>query len=272
MKIRADMHTHSENSHDSVCPVEKMCLAQIEKGTNIMAVTDHADIYSFDDYDIYTPIEDTYKQVEELKRKYGDKITLLSGVEISEGFWFPKHSKKMHTLCDYDVIIGSVHCLKLGDSMVLYSKMDFSSLPLDTIYNYIDTYFDDMITMIEKEEFDILAHLTYPLRYVSGKYNIDIDIEKFGKKIEKVLSMIIEKNIALEINTSSYDVLGDFFPTKTILKRYFEMGGYLITLGSDAHSHKNASIHFDEAVQALREIGFDKLYYYKKRKPVAYEI
>lgn len=54
METKADMHTHSENSHDSVCPIEEMCLAQIKKETNVMAVTDYADIYSFTDYDIYS--------------------------------------------------------------------------------------------------------------------------------------------------------------------------------------------------------------------------
>ena len=272
MKITADMHTHSENSHDSVCSIEEMCLAQIEKGTNIMAVTDHADIYSFDDYDIYTPIEKTYKKVEELNRKYGDRITLLSGIEISEGFWFPEKSNKMRTLCDYDVIIGSVHCVKYGDLTIPYSRIDFSSFSEKEIYDYLDFYFDDMYEMLEKENFDVLAHLTCPIRYITGKYSIDINMEKFRKKIDKILSVIIEKNIALEVNTSSYDVLGDFFPSKIILKQYFEMGGCLLTMGSDAHVAENASIQFEKALQTIREIGFDKMYYYKKRKPVAYGI
>ena len=272
MKITADMHTHSENSHDSVCSIEEMCLAQIEKGTNIMAVTDHADIYSFDDYDIYTPIEKTHKTVEELNRKYGDRITLLSGIEISEGFWFPEKSKKMRNLCDYDVIIGSVHCVKYGKLSIPYSRIDFSSFTEKEIYEYLDCYFNDMLEMLEKENFDVLAHLTCPIRYITGKYNIDVNMEKLEKNTDKILSVIIEKNIALEVNTSSFDALGDFFPSKDILKQYHKMGGFLITMGSDAHVAENASVQFEKALQTVREIGFDKMYYYKKRKPIAYEI
>lgn len=271
MEIKADMHTHSENSHDSLCPIEEMCLAQIEKGTNIMAVTDHADIY-LDDYDIFTPIERAYKKVEELKTKYGDRITILSGIEISEGFWFPEKSRKMRTLCDYDVIIGSVHCVKYGDLTIPYSKINFSSFMKSEIYDYLDCYFNDMLEMLKKEDFDILAHLTCPIRYITGKYNIAVDMEKFEKKIDEILSVIINKNIALEINTSSYDNLCDFFPSKHILKQYFEMGGHLITMGSDAHVAENASIHFDEALHTVREIGFEKVYYYKKRNPIPYKI
>ena len=126
MKITADMHTHSISSHDSVCPIEDMCLAQMEKGTNVMAVTDHADIFSYKDYDIYTPIKEAHKTVQKLNEKYNDKMLLLSGVEISEGFWFPEYSAKMKELCNYDVIIGSVHCVKYKDLTIPYSKIDFS--------------------------------------------------------------------------------------------------------------------------------------------------
>ena len=272
MKIKADMHTHSEYSHDSKCPIEEMCLAQIAKGTNVMAVTDHADICLVNNYDIYTPIKKAYKKVEQLNKKYGDRITILSGIEICEGVWHPQESKKMIELCDYDVIIGSVHCVKYGDLTKPYSSIDFSSFPKNVIYEYLDFYFNDMLEMLEKEDFDILAHLTCPIRYITGKYNIDIDIEKFQDKIDKILYVIIDKNIALEINTSSYEKLGDFFPPRNILKRYFEMGGYLITMGSDAHVAENASKYYEEAIKTLREIGFDKMYYYKKRSPMAYKI
>ena len=74
MKITADMHTHSEYSHDSVCPIEDMCAAQVEKGTNVMAVTDHADIFDYCNYDIYTPIKKAYETVKKLNEKYKDKM------------------------------------------------------------------------------------------------------------------------------------------------------------------------------------------------------
>lgn len=103
---------------------------------------------------IYTHIEKAYKKVEELNRKYGDRITLLSGVEISEGFWFPEKLKKMRTLCDYDVIIGSVHCVKHDNLTIPYAKIDFSSLSENVICAYLDSYFNDVIEMLEKEDFD----------------------------------------------------------------------------------------------------------------------
>ena len=272
MKIIADMHTHSESSHDSVCPIEDMCLAQLEKGTNVMAVTDHGDIYSYNDYDIYTPIKKASETVQKLNEKYKDKMLLLSGVEISEGFWFSDNSREMRELLDYDVIIGSVHCVRYKDLIIPYSKIEFSKLSENEVYEYLDAYFDDVLTILDVEDFDILAHLTCPLRYITGKYRIEVDLMRFEEKINKVLKTIIEKEIALEVNTSSYEVLNDFMPTKDIIKKYFDMGGKLITVGSDAHITQNASINFDRAIEFIKKTGFENLYYFKNRKPISYKI
>ena len=122
--------------------------------------------------------------------------------------------------------------------------------------------------MIETTDFDILAHLTCPLRYIKGKYKIDVDMSRYEKKIEKILSQIIQRDIALEVNTSSFEMLGSFMPSADILKKYYDMGGYLITLGSDAHVASDASKSFNEAISEIKKIGFEGLYYYKNRKQI----
>ena len=263
----ADMHTHSEYSHDSVCSIEDMLLSQIKKGTEIFAVTDHFDTASNMDSDKFTPINSAYATFTELREKYEGKCLILFGIEIGEGFWYPEICKKVASLVDYDVVIGSVHLVKYKDLRMAYSKIDFSRLDKETILQYIDAYFDDVLTMIEEVDFDVLGHLTCPLRYISGKYNIEIDVTYFNKKIERILYKIIQKGIALEVNTSSFEALHDFMPTIDIIKKYYEMGGCLITLGSDAHISANASAYFPETIQVLKDIGFHDIYYYKQRKP-----
>lgn len=264
----ADMHTHSENSHDSTCKIEDMCLSQVKNGTNFFAVTDHFDTPSFKDYDIFTPIKTSCETAYKLNEKYKDKIQILRGIEISEGFWYPNEYQKARFLTDYDVVIGSVHLVKYKDLTYAYSKIDFSKLSESTIVEYIDSYFDDMITMIETIDFDILAHLTCPLRYIKGKYKINIDMSRYNDKIEQILALIIKKGIALEVNTSSYENIGSFMPSTDILQKYYDMGGYLITLGSDAHTAQNASKIFRKAIEEINKIGFNNLFYYKNRTQI----
>ena len=269
--ITADMHTHSESSHDSVTPIADMRAAESANGIDIFAVTDHFDTESYERYDVHTPIRMAHEKANELNADRSGLPTVLRGVEISEGFWFPAENEKIHTL-DYDVIIGSVHLVLNKDIKYAFSSIDFSVASEEWILGYLDDYFNDMITMLREIDFDILAHLTCPIRYINGIYKRGIDLSCFSEKIDTILKEAIRQGKALEVNTSSYGILGDFMPSRDILRRYRELGGYLVTVGSDAHVPANASKYFDEAKQCLRELGFKHLYYYKNRKAYPYEI
>ena len=119
----------------------------------------------------------------------------------------------------------------------------------------------------------MLAHLTYIFRYINGKYEKNLDWRIQEEKILRVLRTIIQRNIALEINTScigsSYD---EWLPNKEILDMYIQMGGRLFTLGSDAHKAEKIGTGFAEVKAYLRQKGIDTLVYYKQRKPQFYKI
>lgn len=270
--ILVDMHTHSEHSHDSVCPIQEMCLAQLERGTEIFAVTDHCDVFAFERYDIFTPIRKAWETVRAMNEVYGGRIRILSGVEIGEGFWFPEKLNQVENLCPYDLVIGSVHCVRFGELTKAYSRIDFSEFPPERIYAYLDAYFDDILAMIDATDFDILAHLTCPLRYITGKYGIQVDLSRFQGKIRLILGKILDRGIALEVNTSAYGVMGEFMPGTDIVRQYYEMGGRLVTVGSDAHVAANAAKYIPEAVEMLKNIGFREVFYYQERKPCAIQI
>lgn len=268
----ADMHTHSEFSHDSVCKIEDMCLVQIEKGTDIFAVTDHFDAFSYNDYDVFTPIVKSHQKVKELNKKYADKLLILSGMEIGEGIWYPEAYQKTVGMIDYDVIIGSVHCVDYKNDLEAYVSVDFSKFTTKEVYEFLDIYFNDLLKTVDSIDFDILAHLTCPLRYINGKYSMGITLECYEQIIDTILRKIIKKGIALEVNTSSYELLNSSMPDEDILRKYYSMGGKLVTIGSDAHISQNASINFDKAIEMLKRVGFDGVYYYQKRIPKEIEI
>ena len=263
----ADMHTHSENSHDSSCKIEVMLLSELQKGTEIFAVTDHFETSIHAKQDIFTPIKNACETATLLNRKYEGKALVLAGIEISEGFWHPDVCKQASKMADFDVIIGSVHHVKHKDLIMPTSQIDFKSLGKETSEMYLDSYFNDVLTMLESVDFDVLAHLTYPLRYINGKYGVGVSLDSYREKIDRILKKTVERNIALEINTSSYSILGEFMPSTDIIKKYLSLGGKLITLGSDAHIKENASAHFSAATDFLKEIGINEIYYYKNRKP-----
>ncbi len=267
--LLADMHTHSEHSHDSSCKIEDMLNAQLEHGTKIFAVTDHFDTDLYEKYDIFTPIKSAHSDIDSLSKKYPD-MTILKGIEISEGFWHPEIAAKAINMTKYDVIIGSVHLVKHGELSYAYSLIDFGKLTDEEIGDYLESYFNDMLTMLQSHDFDILAHLTCPVRYIIGKYKRTVNLTRYEEKIDEILTRVIASGKSLEVNTSSFNLFGDFMPGCDILKKYRKLGGTLVTLGSDAHVANNASVSLKCAVRALKQIGFDKIYYYKNR--IAYSI
>lgn len=270
--IIVDMHTHSVFSHDSKCEIEDMCKAQIEKGAAVFAVTDHCDIFEHDSCDIFTPIKNSCETVNALNEKYKDKCLILSGVEIGDVAWSPSAYEKVHALCDYDVIIGSVHDVKYKQYSQPFSQIDFNEFTEEELYEFLSVYFENEYDLAKNYDIDILAHLTSPTRYIRKKCGKTIDISRFYGTIDLILKTIIERGIALEINTAWYGVVGDFCPNREIIKRYYDMGGRLITVGSDTHGVNAALAYFEEAHSFLIETGFKYLYYYQKRKPVKYEI
>ena len=262
-----DLHTHSEHSHDSVCPIEDMCKAQIAKGTKYWAVTDHCDGWFFTEWNVFEPIRRSYDTVQALKPKYADQIELLSGVEISEGFWYPDFGSVAEKLCDYDFIIGSAHAVRFNGERTPYSMVDFSQLDSATVHAYLDTYFDEVQVMFDQSDFDVLAHLTCPLRYITGKYGHAVDMTRYADKMTAILRRTIDEGKALEVNTSCYGSMGVWMPTADIIRQYYELGGRLITVGSDAHVTEHAASYIPQALAMLKEIGFEHVYYYKGRKP-----
>ena len=268
--IKADMHTHSESSHDSKAKLEDMREAQMKKGINMFAVTDHFDTHSYGVYDLHTPIAQAHARAE-LLNSDGTDCRILKGIELGEAFWSKEAYDRIRKL-DYDVIIGSVHVIREEEGYNIYSHTDFSQMPEEEIYQLLELYFDDMLTMLKCVDFDILAHLNCPERNIRGQFKRDISLDRFADKIDAVLKELIRSGKALEVNTSGYAMMGETLPSRDILQRYYDLGGYLVTLGSDAHTPTNAAAYFDEAIALIKKIGFKHLYYYDKRKAIQYEI
>ena len=129
-------------------------------------------------------------------------------------------------------------------------------------------------TLCNKDfSFDILAHITYPSRYINGKFARAEDLHRYDDKICEILKLAIKRDVALEVNTSNLKTAYPFImPDEKILKMYFELGGKLLTIGSDAHNVDGLCCGFSKTFETLKNIGFSELYYFKNRKSFSYKI
>ena len=272
MKNLADMHIHTYNSHDSVSTVDMQCLSAIDKGIGTIAITDHFDLVFLKEQNVYTAADNSYRDALRAKEKYKDKLCVLAGIEIAEATRFPREANEAAAMHEYDVVIGSVHSVNFAGYRAPYSLIDFSVMSENELYGFMLQYFADIREMIEKTNFDVLAHLTCPLRYINGKYSRGVDITRFADVIDDILKLIIDKGVALEINTSGFGTEVGFMPNESIFKRYLELGGKKITLGSDAHTPENIEKGFEAAITMLKTNGISCIHSYKSRKPVKHEI
>lgn len=265
--IKYDFHIHTDNSLDGRQSVDDACRAAIEKGLSGIAITDHADICFFEKDDTINRFKKLISDINHAKEKYAGQLEIYTGIEMAEYLTNADGAEATLALGDYDVILGSVHTVYREDVPDSYSRVDFSVMPKENVISFIDLYFDKVLEMIYETDFDILSHLTCPLRYINGKYKRDIDIQIFEGKIRKILSEIIERGISLEINTSGYASDAPYFmPERDILTLYYKMGGRRVSIGSDAHISANVAVGFDKALELIKSVGFDNYVIYKQRK------
>ena len=262
-----DMHTHTNNSFDGNYPIEEMCEAAIEKGIQVIAFTDHVEMDYFTEKGFDKDAENSYKDMLRAKEMYKDKIDLCVGIELGEPTYDVEASEALINSRDYDFVIGSIHNLRKTDDFceLKYEGMDIEAL--------LDKYFCELKLLADWAKFDTFAHLTYPLRYIVGENKIPVNMQKYQKDIDEILSILASKDKALEINTSGLrQPIGITMPDESIVRRFKELGGKMITVGSDSHFTYHLGAGIEEGMKIAKNAGFDSVYVFKKRQPVEIEI
>ena len=269
----ADTHVHSRFSQDSESQFSDICRAAQEKKIGVVCITDHADVKPVSDLQrMMQTRQEVFRAVTE---QSCEGVDLLVGIELACGGFYPDHTiferveNTLLTIGHYDCVIGSVHSVGATST----ARNDYSAMTQAELVGYMDRYLDAAMAMVEYGHPDILAHLTYPLRYINGKFGRNLDWQLLEPKIRQVLETVIRKGVALEINTSclgtDYDSL---LPNEQILQMYLQLGGQYLTLGSDAHKPENLGKGFTQTIQRLKQLQVERLYYVKNRQLIPYEI
>ncbi len=269
--IKADQHTHCNFSTDSESTPESMIQGAIEKRLSHLCFTDHMDL-DFPESTKEEPlfefsVPEYFKTLIPLKESYHDKLFLGIGIELGLRPGRDDLNQTMQQLLkdySFDFVLGSIHLLEDADP---YYETFWTDR---TAKNVLASYFDTMLTCLrEYDNFDSLGHLDYLIRYIPAFCGTkDYIYKEYAEVIDEILKLLIDKKKALEINTAGLiKGLPCFHPKLDVLKRYLELGGELLTIGSDAHTPDKIGTEFSQTETILRSCGLTGYYVYKKRTP-----
>ena len=287
--ILCDFHMHSEFSSDSDTPMEDMIHQAIQLGLKRICFTDHMDFdYPKINLDPNSDSEETYldflfdvdtyvKKLNELKATYAGQIEILTGIELGLQKQIQPKVKKLMEQYEFDFAIGSSHLLYGADPYLAsfwqklrerYGNIDAKDLDKFIVKKAIRDYFEEILQNVTLFPwFQVYGHLDYIVRYAPGKDKY-YDVEESMDVIEAILKQLISQNRGIEINTSGLkNGLKTANPHTEILKRYRELGGEIITIGSDAHKPDYIAYEFNRAKEFLLESNFKYYTTFKRKQP-----
>lgn len=285
----ADYHLHCEYSDDSNEPMENQIQKAITLGLDEMCFTDHVDYGIKRDWDdpegiiIRHAIEHGkevdlvlanvnypkyFEALNMYQKKYASSISIKKGLEFGIQSITVDAYEKLYASYqdDLDFVLFSMHQV----NNLEFWTQDFQKGKTQKQYN--DEYYKEIYqTMQIFHHYSCLAHLDLLARYdENGIY----PFENEKDIIAEILKYAIRDGKGIEINTSSWKYgLKDTQPSRAILKLYKDLGGKIITVGSDAHETKYLASHIKDAYAILKnEIGINEICTFDHMQPIFHKI
>lgn len=271
----ADYHVHTEFSDDSLYPLKSVIHDAWKMGLDEIAITDHVDYGVKNDIDgpivryeseypvTNVPYEAFFASLNANIPLWTDRIQVARGLELGV---------QMRTLDEFNALLDQYE-----------KQMDFAILSIHQVDNleFWDggyqkgrnqeeihgAYWDEMLNVVNSfDRYCVMGHLDLIRRYDPfGAY----DFENYRDACAEVLKVVIANGHGIEVNTSGIRYgLGEFQPSDKILKLYRDLGGTIVTVGSDSHKPDHLGKYIQDAYDLLASLGFENVYTYRNWEPI----
>ncbi|MBQ3441674.1 MAG: histidinol-phosphatase HisJ family protein [Selenomonadaceae bacterium] len=199
---------------------------------------------------------DAAAYMNEYKNLRGAKVRL--GVEVGLRKSAREVNAEFIGRADFDLVIGSIH---LVDGYDIYYPDFYAGKDKATAYR---KYFQQMAAEASVADYDVLGHIDYICR--TAPYDDpEIDYTTFKVEIEEVLKIITERGKVLELNTRRFDKARAIEELVPVYKRYRELGGRFVTIGSDAHRVAAVGNYFERALRFAHELDLTPVTFCQRR-------
>lgn len=257
--ILSDFHVHSNFSPDSEATIHDQVLAAINKKLKYICLTDHLE---FPDTILKNQVNEYINQIQDLKTKFQSQINILTGLEVSLDSRFNNQISNFIKSHHFDFIIASQHAINDKD---LFLRDCFENRREQDVFG---DYFENILHNIKSfSDYNVLGHTDYIIRYAPNKDKY-FNPSDYYDLLTQIFKIIIEQNKGIEINSSALKHgFENPHPSKKILELYKNLGGEIITIGSDAHHSDYIGYEFDQLRNLLRDIGFKYYTVFQNQKP-----
>lgn len=257
-----DYHLHSEYSIDSKASMEDMVISAIGKNLKSICFTDHVDFDSSSQrLDLVFRTSDYFRNIKQVKYKYMKDIEILAGVEIGVQPHLIDRYNKFIEENEFDFVLMSIHSVNKLD--IHFDNFTNGIPPLEAL----EQYYKEMYQCIKEfDNFDVLGHIDYLDRYFED-FSLIPRYDEYFSFVKDILELLISKGKGIEVNTAGMRYgLNYFHPKIQILKLYKELGGEIITFGSDAHYPQDIGYGYKNVERMLKDLGFKYIHIFKERK------
>ncbi len=266
-----DYHIHTDHSGDGKTPTDVMIASAVEKGLREICITSHYDTDSpaggFHNFELDFPVY--IADVSRSTERYGDRISIKLGVEVGLQAGRPHvqtNSSGNIRKYPFDFVIASTHFLPPPD---LHRPQQWIDNDMDK-QTVQQRYLQHTLQYLEMfDDFDVIGHLTYYSRFSPepDKAAREMIYQDNSELYDRLFETLIARDKGIEVNTSMKGTRDLFSPDFSIVRRFYEMGGRIITVGSDAHLPAQVGAYYDEALKMLREAGFSAICTFDRRQP-----
>ena len=252
-----DFHMHSTVSFDAKDNARDMVAAAEHRGLKEICFTDHID---------YTPEMDMVFDTAAYRAAYEDlhseKVLIRRGMEYGLEPGNQAQLKEDLNRFPFDFVIGSVHLVEGKD---VYLEPYWQG---KTYEQAIRLFLENTLACVEShEDYDVLGHLTFISKARANPRRELIAYEAYSALFDEILRQLVLHEKGMEVNTSGVDLCGGTLPTMDFVRRFHELGGRIVTVGSDAHNCARVGQYSFEVVKELKEI-FGYVCTFENRKPI----
>ena len=147
--------------------------------------------------------------------------------------------------------------------------MDMKQTGPEQVHDFLAAYFRDVEETVRTTDFDTLAHLTYPLRYIRQAVAFPVDYIPFEREIRRIMAILAGEGRAYELNLKPYQPGDGAWAGEEgwLLSLFREAGGEHVTLGTDAHTPDKVGYGLEAGMKLLKEKGFTQYTVYRQRRP-----